>query len=117
MSIPRLCLLSLLGGLVGAVGLSTLSVPLSAKGSDNWQIQSAFGRAQGLSFQNFGSRKKKSRRRQQYDGFFNFDRPRLSNRQRKVSKRHTRFRFDQPDAVVIGKPKSPDAGFASYQPV
>jgi L,D-transpeptidase YcbB len=120
MSIPRLCVFSLLGGLVGAVGLSTLSVPSSAKGSDNWQIKSAFDRAQGLSFQNFGRRTKKYRRRQQYDGFFDFDRPRFFNRRndkRNENKRYTRFRFDEPDAVVVGKPKSPDAGFANYQPV
>src|SRR5215208_6182977 len=99
MSIPRLCVFSLLGGLVGAVGVSTLSVPSSAKGSDNWQIQSAFGRAQGLNFQNFGSRKKKYRQRQQYDGFFDFDKPRYFNRRsskRNENKRYTRFHFDQP---------------------
>jgi len=120
MSILRLCFLILLGSLVGAVGLSTLSISSSAKGSDNWQIRSAFGRAQGLNFQNFGSRKGKYRRRQQYDSFFDFDKPSFFTRrnfQRNDKKRYSRFQFDQPDAVVIGKPKSPDAGFANYQPV
>jgi murein L,D-transpeptidase YcbB/YkuD len=116
MSILRLCVL----GLVGAVGLAVLSVPSSAKGSDSWQIRSAFGRAQGLSFQNFTGKRKKYRRRQ-YDGFpFDFDRPGFFSYRkfrRDENRRYKRFRFDQPDAVVVGKPKSPDSGFANYQPV
>ncbi|MGH6874096.1 MAG: L,D-transpeptidase family protein, partial [Aestuariivirgaceae bacterium] len=90
-----------------------------AKGSDNWQIRSAFGRAQGLSFQNFTGKRKKYRRRQ-YDGFFDFDRQGFFGQRRfkrETKKRFTLFRFDQPDAVVVGKPKSPDAAFANYQPV
>jgi murein L,D-transpeptidase YcbB/YkuD len=119
MSILRLGFYSLLGSVVGAVGASMLSVPSSAKGSDNWQVQSAFDRAQGLGFQNFGSKRKNYRRRE-YDGFFDFGGSGFFNRRdfRRYDKRRYRvFRFDQPDAVEVGKPKSPDAGFANYQPV
>src|SRR6185295_18517801 len=49
-----------------------------------------------------------------------FDKPSFFSRRnfkRNETKRYSRFHFDQPDAVEVGKPKSPDAGFANYQPV
>jgi murein L,D-transpeptidase YcbB/YkuD len=105
--------------LAGALGMGVLSSTSLAKGSDTWQIEQAFERAQGLKIQNFGTKRKKYRRRDSGEGFW------LNNgrsgffKQRKL-KREVRQKRKQIFAIVdpeARKPKSPDDGFATYQPV
>jgi murein L,D-transpeptidase YcbB/YkuD len=102
-------------GLAGALSLGVPSLPSSAKGTDTWQTR--FERAQGLSFQNFSSRKRKYRRKA-LEGFWSYyERPGFF-RYRKFNaekRRKKRLNFDGFDPQ--GKPPSPDDGFASYQPV
>jgi murein L,D-transpeptidase YcbB/YkuD len=116
MSILRLLCI----GLVGAISVGGFSESSQAKGGDTWQIRGSFSRAQGLSFQNFTGKKKKYRRRELRGFPFDFERDGFFSRRkvrRETKRRWQRWRFDQPDAVVIGTPKSPDAGFTNYQPV
>jgi murein L,D-transpeptidase YcbB/YkuD len=106
--------------IAGALTLCTLSVSSSAgKGTDNWQINQSFQRAQGLRLQNFSGRRKKYRRRE-YSGLFfsdddfGFFQPRRYGRTLQKQRRK-RLIFEGIDPEP-GRPRSPDEGFGTYQP-
>jgi murein L,D-transpeptidase YcbB/YkuD len=106
--------------IVGALSLATLSVPSSAKGTDHWQMQGAFERAQGLKFQNFGSKRKKYkkyRRREFNQGFWFYNEAPKLRKQRKSDVNKSKKKPIVGDIDPQGTPPSPDAGFANYQPV
>ena len=112
-------------GLTGMLSLAALSPPSFAKGSDTWQSQNSFERAQGLKVQNFGSRKKNYRRREVGRSYLLYDdNPRwLKVRKQRFWERKRKRRYyedidPEPDyGLVKGKPRSPDDGFDTYQPV
>jgi murein L,D-transpeptidase YcbB/YkuD len=105
--------------LAGALGFMALSGSSAAKGTDSWQVNSAFERAQGLRFQNFSS-KKRYRRKDWGRGYLLFDNPRWYKYRKNYSQRKKKRYYGidpEPDIGRLqGKPRSPDAGFETYQP-
>jgi L,D-transpeptidase YcbB len=108
----------------GALSFAVPSAISSAKGTDSWQIQGSFERAQGLRFQNFSTRKKRFRRREPGSGYWlGNENPRWSkSRKQRFSDRKRKRRYEgidpEPDySIVKGKPRSPDDGFDTYEPV
>jgi murein L,D-transpeptidase YcbB/YkuD len=109
-------------GAVGLLSLMAFDAPASAGGKDRlWAGSGAFDRAQNRKFEAaefedetfpFMFERK--------PGLFQWGKPRKETQQRRRRSLFSFFdNFDpEPDLTIIqGKPKSPDAGFATYRPV